>query len=68
MRSEFSEWLDQMQHVADADGITVAARHFDVLDYYFKSGKTPEEAQEDYKKFLQRWKALTDNGKNTEAV
>jgi predicted metallo-beta-lactamase superfamily hydrolase len=67
MRSEFTEWLDQMQHVADADNVTVAARHFDVLDYYFKSKKTPEEAYQDYTKFLKRWNALTNSGQNTEA-
>ena len=66
MRSKFAEWLDQMQHVADADDIVIAARHFDLLDYYFKTNKTPEDAYNDYKnKFLPRWNALTNNGINT---
>jgi hypothetical protein len=68
MRSEFAEWLDQMQHVADVDNVTVAARHVDVLDYYFKAKKTPNEAFQEYKRFLDRWNALTDNGRNTAAT
>lgn len=68
MRSEFAEWLDQIQHVADEENVTVAARHFDVLDYYFKAKMTPEKAFSDYKKFIQRWNAITENGKNTEAL
>lgn len=66
MRSEFAEFLDQMQHEADKEQITVQARHYDVLDYYFKIKKTPEEAFADYKKFLRRWNAITENGKYTE--
>lgn len=69
MRSDFAEWLDQMQHIADADDITVAARHYDVLDYYFQSKFTPNEAYEQYKNgFLPRWNAITKNGKHTEAL
>lgn len=69
MRSPFAEFLDQMQHVADAENITVAARHVDVLDYYFKSKKTPEKAFADYRdNFLPRWNAITCNGKYTEAT
>ena len=69
MRSEFCEFLDQMQHVADADGVTVAARHHDVLNYYFKMKYEPAKAYHEYKNnFLPRWNAITDNGKNTEAT
>jgi hypothetical protein len=69
MRSDFAQWLDEMQHVADADGITVAARHYDVLDYYFKVKKSPTEAYADYKNnFLPRWNAITKNGQFTEAT
>ncbi len=69
MRSEFAEWLDQMQHVADKDNLIVQARHFDCLDYYFKVGKTPQQAFTEYKNnFLPRWNALTNNGRNTEAT
>jgi len=47
----------------------IQARHYDVLDYYFKSKNTPEEAYRYYSKhFLPRWKAITDNGKKTEAL
>lgn len=68
MRSEFAEWLDQMQHIADADNITVAARHHDVLDYYFKIKLTPQDAYKRYKtQFLPRWNAITQNGRFTEA-
>lgn len=67
MRSEFAQWLDDMQHIADAENITVAARHFDVLDFYFKSKKSPEQAFLDYRdNFLPRWNAITENGKHTE--
>lgn len=69
MRSEFCEWLDQMQHVADADNIIIQARHYDILDYYFKTKKTPEQAFNDYSKnFLPRWNAITQNGRFTEAT
>lgn len=68
MRSEFAEWLDQMQHVADTENITVAARHYDLLDYQFKTKMTPEKAFAEYKRFLVRWNAITDNGRNTEAA
>tara|TARA_R110002012_G_scaffold250357_6_gene428162 strand:- start:5041 stop:5373 length:333 start_codon:yes stop_codon:yes gene_type:complete len=68
MRSPFAEWLDQMQHVADAENITVAARHFDFLDYQFKLNNSPSAAFENYKVFLKRWNAITKNGKFTEAV
>ena len=69
MRSDFAQWLDEMQHIADADSITVAARHYDVLDYYFKTKKTPEQAFKDYKNnFLPRWNAITSNGLHTEAL
>ncbi len=67
MRSEFAEFLDKMQHIADAENITVAARHYDVLDYYFKAKYTPEIAFHYYKKhFLPRWNAITQNGRVTE--
>ncbi len=68
MRSEFAEFLDQMQHVADLENVTVQASHYDVLDFYFKSKETPAAAFNQYKKFLKRWNAITDNGKNTEAT
>jgi hypothetical protein len=68
MRSEFAEFLDQMQHVADTENVTVAARHCDVLEYYFKSKMTPTDAFKQYKKFLVRWNAITQNGKFTEAT
>jgi hypothetical protein len=67
MRSELCDFLDKMQHVADADSIVIQARHYDVLVYYFKMKMTPEKAVKDYKdNFLPRWNAITDNGKNTE--
>lgn len=69
MRSEFAEWLDQMQHIADKDNIVVQARHYDVLDYYFKSNKTPQQGYESYKNnFLPRWNAITKNGRFTEST
>ena len=68
MRSEFAEWLDQMQHEADKENITVQARHIDLLDFYFKGKKTPAEAFKQYVAFLKRWNSITDNGKNTEAL
>ena len=68
MRSEFAEWLDQMQHVADNENIIVQARHVDLLDFFFRSKKSPMQAFEEYNKFLVRWNAITDNGRNTEAL
>lgn len=67
MKSDFAQWLDEIQHIADEDNITVAARHYDVLDYYFKINKSPHEAYLDYKNnFLPRWNAITRYGQNTE--
>jgi hypothetical protein len=69
MRSEFAEWLDQIQHIADAENIVVQARHIDLLEHFFKNKHLlPEQAFHDYKKFLIRWNAITENGKNTEAL
>jgi len=68
MRSPLAEFLDQMQHVADNEQICIQARHIDVLEYYHQIKQTPEEAFHNYKKFLVRWNAITDNGKNTEAA
>lgn len=68
MRSELAEFLDQMQHLADADNIVIAARHIDVLEFYFLSGDTPEQAYTNYKtRFLPRWNVLTDHGTKTQA-
>jgi len=69
MRSPFAEWLDQMQHIADKENIVVQARHYDVLDHYFNFEKlSPLEAYDDYKEFLRRWNAITENRKHTEAT
>lgn len=68
MRSELAEFLDQMQKVADTENVTIAARHIDILEYYFKSKMEPQEAFDWYKMFLKRWNAITDNGKNTQAT
>lgn len=68
MRSPFAEWLDQMQHIADKEEIVVQARHYDLLDYQFKTNLTPLEAFKEYKKFLIRWNAITQNGRFTEAT
>lgn len=67
MRSELAEFINLMQHIADEDKIVIAARHIDVLEYYFKAKQTPEQAYQQYKNnFLPRWNALTENGKYTE--
>lgn len=68
MRSELAEYLDQMQHVADKKSVIVQARHIDVLEYYKYCSISPEEAFIEYEKFLVRWNAITDNGKNTKAT
>jgi hypothetical protein len=68
MRSEFAEWLDQMQHIADSDNIIVAARHYDWLCFQFETKETPTEAYHNYRHFLKRWNAITKNGLFTEAT
>jgi hypothetical protein len=68
MRSEFAEWLDQMQHVADTENIIVQARHVDLLDFFFRSKKSPTQAFEEYVRFLFKWNAITDNGRNTQPI
>jgi len=60
MKSEFAMWLGQMQSVANGFNIIVAAEHIDVLDYYFRMNKNPDEAFQEYKNvFLPRWNTLT---------
>lgn len=67
MRSPLAEFIDKMQHIADADNMVIAARHIDVLEFYFLTKETPQAAYDNYKnRFLPRWNALTDNGKFTE--
>lgn len=62
MKSEFCQWLNDMQEIADNDNIVVQARHFDVLDYYFKAHNSPQEAFADYKNnFLPRWNAINQS-------
>lgn len=71
MRTEFAEFLDQMQHIADKDGIDIQARHIDLLEFYFKrkTKMTPQQAYDDFKtNFLPRWNAITQNGRFTEAA
>jgi len=58
MRSEFCDYLYQMQEIADDSNIIVEARHYDVLDYYFKSKQSPMEAFKEYCKFRIRIYAL----------
>lgn len=66
MRSEYCEFLTQMQKIADADSVIIEARHHDVLDFYFKENKTPERAYKEYLKFRKRWYAI--NGAPTPIV
>jgi hypothetical protein len=66
MRSEFAQWLDEMQHIADKGAVDVQARHYDVLDFYFKARKSPQQAYDEFTKYLKRWNALTKNGRFTE--
>lgn len=58
MRSEYCEFLTQMQKIADKDAVIIEARHHDVLDFYFTEKKTPEEAYAEYMKFRDRWYAI----------
>ncbi|MES2487574.1 MAG: hypothetical protein V4581_16710 [Bacteroidota bacterium] len=59
MKSELCQWLTDLQKIASKDGVIVEAQHFDVLEYYFKSPISLEEAYELYKKFRIRYEALT---------
>lgn len=49
-----------MQKIADDSNIIIEARHFDVLDYYFKAKQSPMEAFKDYCKFRVRIYALEE--------
>lgn len=58
MISEFSQYLTDIQKIANDSNIIIEARHFDVLDYYFKAKQSPMEAFKDYCKFRIRIYAL----------
>lgn len=58
MISEFAQYLTDMQKIADDSNIIIEARHFDVLDYYFKAKQSPMEAFKEYCKFRIRIYAL----------
>ena len=58
MISEFAQYLTDMQKIADDSNIIIEARHFDVLDYYYKAKQSPLEAFKDYCKFRIRIYAL----------
>jgi len=60
MKTEFCQYLYDMQKIADDSNITVEARHFDVLDFYFKSKLSPLQAFKEYAKFLPRIYALDE--------
>jgi len=60
MKSEFCQYLCDMQKIADGSNIIIEARHFDVLDYYFKAKKSAIEAFKDYCKFRSRIYALEE--------
>lgn len=60
MKTEFCQYLYDMQKIADDSNITIEARHFDVLDFYFKSKLSPLEAFKEYTKFLPRIYALDE--------
>lgn len=66
MRSQFSQFLHDMQDEATKENTIVEARHYDVLKFYFQSNMKPIDAFENYKKFKERWNAITENGKYTE--
>lgn len=58
MITEFAQYLTDMQKIADDSNIIVEARHFDVLDYYFKAKQSPLDAFKEYSKFRARIYAL----------
>lgn len=58
MITEFAQYLTDMQKIADDSDIIIEARHFDVLDFYFKSKQSPLEAFKEYCRFRVRIYAL----------
>lgn len=63
MRSKFCNWCIQLQKIATKENIIVEARHFDMLDYFYKTGTTPEKTYPEYKEFRKRWMELNDSSK-----
>lgn len=63
MRSEFCNWLIQLQKIATKENIIVEAQHFDMLDYFYKTGCTPEKTYSEYKGFRKRWMAINASSK-----
>jgi len=60
MKSDFCEYLEEMQVIASQENIIVEAQHFDVLDYYYKSKIKPAEAFKQYKQFRVRVYAINN--------
>lgn len=58
MTSNFCNYLLVMQELADKDKVIIEARHFDVLDIYFKLEYHPVQAYKWYLEFRKRWYAL----------
>lgn len=53
MKSDFQQWIDELQSEADKENITIEAKYFDGLDYFFKTKDldllTPLERYKDLK-------------------
>lgn len=60
-KSNFCQWLADLQQLANEDNIIIEAQHYDCLNLLYHEwlqGITNEEAYARYKDFRKRWHAL----------
>lgn len=60
MRSEFQQWLMDLQSIADKEEIIIRADLYDYLNYAFKMGKNLDTAFNDYKLAIIRINAINN--------
>jgi len=58
MKTEFCQWLNDLSDLAEKENVIVEAKYFDGLDYFFKSGESPESALPLYKDLVLRIDAI----------
>lgn len=61
MRSEFQQWLYDLQELASKENIIIEAIYYDGLDYFFKAKFTLEESLKKYKELKRRCVAINSN-------
>lgn len=58
MKSEFCQWLTDLQIIGTTHGIIIEAQHYDVLEYLFRTGHSVSAAYPNYIEVKQRLEAI----------